>query len=131
MFVVGIAFAFFWMFRQFQGYDDEGYLMVAVQDLLDGRRMYDQVVMVYGPGYFLYRWLLHGLLGLSVTNDVVRCITLATWIACAIAYGAVAYRVVKRSSHAVPLAVLGMAAVVLHLRVLAHEPGHPQEFATL
>src|SRR5215468_9417164 len=66
-------------------YDDEGFFMMTVQHLLHGARLYDDVPVLYGPVYYLERWLLHGAIGLPLTHDVVRLISAGHWLAAAIA----------------------------------------------
>ena len=51
---VGLVCVLAWIghrlvFAQFQGYDDEGYLLITVQQFLQGSPLYDDVYTQYGP----------------------------------------------------------------------------------
>lgn len=65
------ALAFYQTFSFFAQYDDLGYMMLVVKHVLAGQRLYDDVLTAYGPIYFLYKWLVHGLLGAALTHDIV------------------------------------------------------------
>jgi hypothetical protein len=127
----GIAYAWLWMFSNFQLYDDEGYFLVLVRHLLDGRRIYDDVTTAYGPAWLGYRWVLNGLLGAPLTTDGVRFESLGAWIVCALLAGVL----VRQATRGQPLArwcALGASAfALLQLSVFANEPGHPQDLAQL
>src|SRR6185503_3964129 len=57
------------VFAQFQGYDDEGYLLVTVQQFLQGLPLYDDAYTQYGPAYYLWQKIIHGTVGIPVTHD--------------------------------------------------------------
>ncbi|MBK7877337.1 MAG: hypothetical protein IPJ77_16620 [Planctomycetes bacterium] len=120
-------FAWVWCFAQIMEYDDEGYLLVAVQHLLDGRAPYGTIQVPYGPVYFAERWFLHDVLSVPATTDGVRWITAASWWSASLAVGA-CVACVRRSGLArwcwAAIATLGAAWM---FRDLAFEPGHPQE----
>lgn len=127
----GTTYAALWTFSTFQIYDDEGYFLVLVKHLLDGRRMYDDVSTVYGPAYLLYRWVLNGLCALPLDTDGVRLTTLAAWLACAILAGGLV-RTATRGQRFAGWCVLAAAGFELvHLSAFANEPGHPQDLAQL
>jgi hypothetical protein len=115
------------VFGQFQGYDDEGYLLVTVRQFLEGRPLYDEVYTQYGPAYYLWQWLLHTALGIPTTNDATRVVTLTVWLA---ACGLVALQVWWLCRRVVP-AMAGGAVAFFHLAQLSFEPGHPQELCLL
>jgi len=70
LFALAGTFGYFHLYRSFEPYDDEGYMMRTVQGTLDGQPLYDEVVSPYGPVYYLYEWFVHRPCGLPVTNDV-------------------------------------------------------------
>jgi len=67
----------FWsMFSVFQLYDDEGYFLWTVRDYLGGHLIYQ----LYGPFYYELMGGVFRVLGLVVTTDNGRMITLALWL---------------------------------------------------
>ena len=127
--VGAVAWAWPTMFSQFRDYDDEGYMMLSIRHMLDGRVLYDEVAVPYGPAYYAYRWVLHGVLRVPLTHDAVRLSTLAVWVLTAGVMGGVVWR--AGGAVGMGLGALGFAAVMLHLKGLVNEPGHPQDIATL
>jgi hypothetical protein len=115
------------VFAQFQDYDDEGYLLVTVQQFLRGLPLYDQVYTQYGPAYYLWQQVLHTLLGIPVTHDATRVVTLVVWLTCAVLVGAIVWLLTRRQL----LTVLGTTASFMHMTRLTYEPGHPQELCVL
>ena len=126
--IVGLACVLAWIghrlvFAQFQGYDDEGYLLITVQQFLQGSPLYDDVYTQYGPAYYLWQQLLHGLIGIPVTHDATRVVTVVMWLVCSALAGVPVWLLTRR----LLLAVIGMAMTFFHLTQLTYEPGHPQE----
>ena len=115
------------VFAQFQEYDDEGYLLVTVQQFLKGLPIYDQVYTQYGPAYYLWQQVLHTVIGIPVTHDATRLVTIGVWLTCAALVGSIVWFLTKRQV----LTVLGTVAAFMHLAQLAFEPGHPQELTLL
>ena len=112
---------------QFQDYDDEGYLLLTVQQFVRGLPLYDEVYTQYGPAYYLWQQVLHTLLGIPVTHDATRVVTVVVWLVCAALVGATVWLLTRR-----PLfTVIGTVAAFLHLTQLTYEPGHPQELCLL
>jgi hypothetical protein len=68
------------MFSTFAVWDDEGYLLVSLRSFLAGGALYDQVYTQYGPFYYLAMGLLFEALGLAVTHDSGRLVSLALWL---------------------------------------------------
>ena len=130
--IVGLACVLAWIghrlvFAQFQGYDDEGYLLITVQQFLQGSPLYDDVYTQYGPAYYLWQQLLHGLIGIPVTHDATRVITVVVWLVCSALAGVPVWLLTRR----LLLAVIGMAMTFFHLTQLTYEPGHPQELCLM
>lgn len=115
------------VFAQFQDYDDEGYLLVTVQQFLRGLPLYDEVYTQYGPAYYLWQQVVHALLGIPLTHDATRVVTLIVWLTCAVLVGAIVWLLTKRQL----LTALGTTAAFMHLTRMTYEPGHPQELGTL
>jgi len=115
------------VFSQFQSYDDEGYLLLTVQQFLDGRPLYDAVYTQYGPAYYLWQEFLHGPIGVPVTHDATRLVTVAIWVASSALIGFLVWLLTRRPL----LTTIGTAVAFLHLTQLTFEPGHPQELCLL
>ncbi len=122
-----IAWGYYYTFSRFSWYDDEGYVMMSVRQVVEGRALYDEVYSQYGPFYYLIRLALLGTFQAPVSHDLTRLITVGTWVAAAVLAGLYLIRVGR-----VAVAVLiGYLLVFHHLRPMAHEPGHPQELCVL
>jgi hypothetical protein len=117
------AFAYYQMFSVFRAYDDEGYMMLIVKHFLAGHRLYDEVSTWFGPTYFVYKSIVHRVLALPLTHDVVRLTAIATWLAT----GFVAATATVSLTRSLPLAAVVQFVVTIHLATIANEPGHPQE----
>src|SRR5258708_23295655 len=61
-------------------YDDEGTLMIAFRDLVNGRRLYDDIFSLYGPFYFISIGSLFTVIRLPISHDVVRFISAVFWL---------------------------------------------------
>ncbi|MBK7643115.1 MAG: hypothetical protein IPJ19_08690 [Planctomycetes bacterium] len=127
----GIAYAWLWMFSNFQLYDDEGYFLVLVRHLLEGHRIYDDVTTAYGPAWLGYRWIVNGLCGAPLTTDGARWQSLAAWILCAALVGLLVRRATIGQGCSRWCALGAAAFAVLQLEVFSNEPGHPQDLAQL
>ena len=119
--------AFADVFSFFAFWDDEGYFLLTARHFLDGCPLYDEVFTVYGPFYYLYKWTLHGLVGLPLTSDVIRANTVVVWVATA----GLCFATLFRLTGSLPLAVLGQLGIFFHLRFFRNEPGHAHELGTL
>ena len=115
------------VFAQFQGYDDEGYLLVTVQQFLQGFPLYDDVYTQYGPAYYLWQQVLHGIVGIPVTHDATRVITLVVWLGCSALAGIPVWLLTRR----LLLTAIGTAIAFFHLTQLTFEAGHPQELCLI
>jgi hypothetical protein len=115
------------VFSQFQEYDDEGYLLLTVQQFLRGLPIYDAVYTQYGPAYYLWQQVLHSVIGIPVTHDATRVVTVAIWLVCSGVTGYLVWLLTKRPL----LTAIGVAVSFLHLTQLTFEPGHPQELCLL
>jgi hypothetical protein len=115
------------MFTGFSFYDDEGSLLLMSQWLLEGHPVYRDFHSIYGPFYFLYKWIAHTLLGGVVSHSTARLIGVALWTGSAL-LSFVCTFLVTRSR------IAALAAWLLALRSLAFiaaEPGHPHEICIL
>jgi hypothetical protein len=122
-----VAITAYGAFSVFRTYDDEGTLMLLVRHVLDGHRLYDDVLSAYGPVYYLYEVFLHGMLRLPLTHDVTRMAAIAHLTLTAVLSAAIVFAVSRR----LWLAALAHVLVVFELEFLLSEPGHPQELVVL
>ena len=117
----------FSLFSHFSVHDDEGWMMIVLRHFLDGGAMYDRIPNVYGPFYYLVYGLTYGPLGVPLTTDAVRFVTMAYWIG-SVALCCLCVWLLTRQASMVALTFLG---VLFHLTAIRHEPVHPQELCTL
>src|SRR3990172_12226436 len=66
------SWGYYGLFSRFSWYDDEGYVMMSVSQVLEGRPLYDEVFSQYGPFYYVVRVVLLVLLQAPVSHDVTR-----------------------------------------------------------
>lgn len=124
--VAAIAYMGFSLFSHFSVYDDEGWMMIVLRHFLDGGVMYDRIPNVYGPFYYLVYGITYGPLGVPLTTDAVRFVTMAHWIG-SVALCCLCVWLLTRQASMVGLTFLG---VLFHLTAMRHEPVHPQELCT-
>ena len=124
---VAAVYAFSLTFSQFAPYDDQGCLMISVRGYLEGHPLYDGVSSPYGPFYYFYYWLVHGIISVPLTHDATRALCVLHWLIAASVL-AVAGGLMTRSPL---LALFIFAQGMVHLRSLSNEPEHPQEVVVL
>jgi hypothetical protein len=127
---VGLATAIYAALRLFTGftpYDDEGSLLLMSRWLMNGHAVYRDFQSVYGPFYFLYKWIAHSLLGGSVSHATARVISIVPWVLTAM----VAFSYMLRMSRSRALALIAWLAVLRTLNFLVAEPGQAQEICIL
>jgi hypothetical protein len=121
------ALGYCWVAGNFQPYDDEGYLMLQLRHHLEGHTLYENFDRSYGPAYYLHRIIIHRWLGVPLTHDAVRILTLLHLTLTALFCGLFIYSMTRSTLWS----TLGQALVFYHLFSLAREPGHPQEMIAL
>jgi hypothetical protein len=104
-------------------YDDEGYLMISLQGVLDGKQLYSEIYSQYGPFYYQIYSLVFSVLPGSLTHDSNRMVSLAAWILSSGLFGVLVHRL-SRNQVASALAAIG---AFLFLESMVKEPGHPQQ----
>ena len=115
------------MYTGFQTYDDEGAMLITLEQMNRGHPLYDQVVTMYGPIGFLPKLALIKLFGLTIDHDTGRAISLGIWLLTSVISGAVVWRITGLA----PWFAVGMSAVCFILIATANEPGHPQDLCSL
>lgn len=116
------GFAWLSIFDHFRDYDDEGWLMFTVRQMLNGKTLYRQMRSAYGPVYYFSRWIIHGLLQVPLDNDSVRLISWATFVLAAFLVGLIGWKLGGWL-----VAFTGTVVAANWLAALGNEPGHPQE----
>lgn len=113
---------FYRLFTLFAPWDDEGYMLIALRAFVRGGRLYDEVYTQYGPFWFELMGALFAGLGLDVSHDAGRLVSLAVYTLAALLCG-LGVALASRS------ALAGVIAQLLAFRVLwpsmAFEPMHP------
>ncbi len=115
------AYAYYSVFGMIVAYDDEGYMLIQIHDFFSGWPLYDDIVTLYGPMYFLCAKIWFTLL--PIGHDTNRFLTIGSLGVSAILCGVCVLGLTRRASLAI------FAGVLTGLRILpafAAEPGHPQ-----
>ena len=115
-------FAYAVMFSQFRYYDDEGDVMMSVKAFLDGRALYNEAFLQYGPFYYVVAKFFYTVTQAPVSHDITRLATIGLWLATAAAASAAVYKLTSSFGWSL---VAGLQTV-LHCRAVSNEPGHPQ-----
>jgi hypothetical protein len=114
-------------FTSLATYDDEGYMMWTVKNFLAGHALYDQVVTVYGPFYYLYEWIILSVTGAPAASDSLRLVSAAFWVAAAL----VAFLLAYRATGSLVLAACVHLLAFRALGFIGKETAHPQEACVL
>jgi hypothetical protein len=119
----------FWrMFSVLPAYDDEGCMLITLEQFRRGHALYDEVFSMYGPFPLLVRWGLFAIAGQPVGHDVGRLFSVGFWWLTAVTCAFAAWRMARGSRFA------GYASLVLNFLLLwlaIFEAGHPQEICGL
>lgn len=111
----------------FAPYDDEGYMLSALQSFIDRGSLYDDVFTQYGPFYYEAWGGLFSIFGIPVDHDSGRAVTLVVWVLTSLAFGLATWRMTGS-------ALLGLGAQMLVFgaqAALIGEPMHPGGMVTL
>jgi hypothetical protein len=108
-------------------YDDEGTMMLPLRQFQAGAVLYDQVVSIYGPLFFIYESIPQMLTGAPVSHDSVRMITAILRVASGLVFFVLAYRV----TGSLLFSLAAHLIVFRALRFIGIETAHPQEICIL
>jgi len=122
-FLVALGFARYTLATRFADYDDEGYILLSFRHYFAGEQLYTRVASDYGPFSFFAEKALFEVLRLPVNHDAGRLVTLICWMMAAVLAGYFTYQFSKNTI----LATASGLATMLLGKVLANEPGHPQQ----
>ena len=121
--LAGVCYARHTLGIVYRPYDDEGYLLLAIDHYLKGGHLFTDVFSQYGPFYFYVQGAMFRLVGLPVNHDAGRLVTLLCWQLSALSGGYFVYKVTKD----IVLASAAALACTQMVSALANEPGHPQQ----
>lgn len=108
------------LYSAFMFYDDEGYMLTSIRNFVAHGHLYGVVFTQYGPfPYVLYSGL--HLLGLPLTHDAGRAVTLLAWAGAATSLAWLVWRVTKHSA----CMLVTLAGVFVYLWIMISEPTHP------
>ncbi len=119
----GIVTAYYRAFSGMANYDDEGTMISWVRQTFSGQPLYDRVVTPYGPLYFAYEWLAHVPMGIPISNDSVRFVTVFFWVLAVVLVFLLSYKLTASLLVSWGAAILAFG----ELGFLSYEPAHPQE----
>jgi len=125
--VLGFQLAFYSLFSQFSLYDDEGAMLLRVQEFVENPSTYDDVSGFYGPLYYLHKYAIYHVLDSGVSHYINRLTTLVFWLLIAWVGALFVYRVTR----SVTLGMMGQFQLLFLLRQLVAEPGHSHELGLL
>lgn len=108
------------MFSTFMFYDDEGYVLLSLRNFATHGGLYRDVYSQYGPAPFVFYAGLQSL-GVPLTHNVGRLITLLAWAGTAWGCGLLVAQVTRHLA----TRVATITAVFVYLWVMASEPTHP------
>lgn len=109
------------MFTGFAVYDDEGYMLTALQSFLNQGALYEDVFSQYGPFYYEIWGVLFSVFGIPVSHDGGRSVTLAVWLLSSLMIGLAT----ARMTGSVVLGLGSQMLVFASLGTLTSEPMHP------
>ena len=116
---------YFRAFTGFSWFDDEGYVLLGMRELLHGFHLYDQIYSQYGPFYFLTQSAIFTATGSAVTHEAGRWGMIGFWLLTALLCAWVVYRLTRSPL----ITAWGFLASVKILFFFTGSPGHPEELA--
>lgn len=123
----GAAAAYVGIFSIFNGYDDEGTLLVSLREFVDGDALYRDAYSPYGPFYYELFGGFFALTGFEITTNSSRFLVIAVWLLASTLVGLAAQRLTGRLA----LGVVATIAAFNVLDVLVLEPMHPHGLCAL
>jgi hypothetical protein len=108
-------------------YDDEGYMLTALNSFVDRGSLYDEVFSQYGPFYFGVWGGLFSTLGIPVDHEHGRVVTGVVWVGSSLALGLATWWMTRSAFLGVGVQALCFSALI----VLGSEPMHAGGMVTL
>jgi hypothetical protein len=107
---------------RFENLDDEGYVLISLARYFQSGHLYRDVYSQYGPVVFLTGEFLFRVLGIPLSHDGGRLVTLVAWTVASL----LSARIVYRSTRNLPLAAAACGCFFVVGSNLANEPMHPE-----
>jgi hypothetical protein len=117
----GFFAAYYQLFTQYAPQDDEGFVLLTLDQFLGGKDLYGSVYAQYGPFFYEFYAGIFGALRLAVDNDANRLIAATMWAGLPIGIGLLCARICR--THVVG-AIAALIAFPL-MGLVATTPGHP------
>uniref|UniRef100_Q025S5 Glycosyltransferase RgtA/B/C/D-like domain-containing protein n=1 Tax=Solibacter usitatus (strain Ellin6076) TaxID=234267 RepID=Q025S5_SOLUE len=117
------ACIYYWMFSRFSPWDDDGYLLIGIQSLLKGDRLYDDIYSQYGPFYYLFHWIAYSLAGLPASHEAQRFIGTGLWLVSAGLWARTTYLLTR----SLLWSAFGFFVGIKLLEFFPWSAGHPEE----
>ena len=121
--LVGLALVagYLQIFTLFMLYDDEGYILISLNNFAQLGSLYDQVYSQYGPLFYLVFGGLAKIGNFAWTHDIGRFVTLGHWVGTAAVCAWICFQLTR--SHVA--SALAFAGTFAHLWQMSAEPMHP------
>lgn len=119
--------AFYLIYSKFVNYDDEGYILLSLQQFVRGHALYSDVYTQYGPFPFELLGAIYRVIGGTVTPDNARALVIVIWLATTLLAGVT----VERITRSLALGLAGAAVAFTVDQALVNEPLHPDGLAAL
>jgi len=108
-------------------YDDEGLFLMLLRRWFAGEPLYDRVWTIHAPLYYGYEWTVHHLLGIPLSHESIRWISLVFWITSTF----LLFVLVHRLTQSLVISALAFWIGFGMLGFIGAEPAHPQEMCVL
>jgi len=115
--------AYYSILTNVQPQDDEGQLIMTVRSFISGRSVYSNGASIYGPYYYLYEYLAHKLMGVPISIESARYVSLVFWMTASL----LALLVVYRATGSPIISLISLFFVFRALAFIPDFPAHPQE----
>ncbi len=113
--------AYWLLFSTLMAHDDEGYVLISLQNYAAHGGLYTQVFSQYGPFFYFLHDLAHRLLNYEFNNTVARFITLGCWLVTCLACA----HLVWRQTRNLFFSAATLFATFIYLQLMVNEPVHP------
>ncbi len=126
--VLALLVAFYTTYQRFANYDDEGYVLLSLQQFVHGHALYSNVFTQYGPFPFeLWGAVYKLFFGGKVTPDSARVLVIVVWLATALLAGLT----VQRITRSLALGLVGATVAFAGAQAIANETLYPGGLAGL
>jgi hypothetical protein len=109
------------MFTGFAGYDDEGYMLIALRSFLEHGHLYDDIFSQYGPFYYEFWGGFFELFGIPVDHDGGRTAAIVAWVGASLLFGLSIWRMTRSALLGLATQMLVFGAII----TVVNEPMHP------